>query len=91
MNKTYTGVVKKVMDKGFGFIKCEELGKDVFYHNNDLPADLRERGLQEGIDKVSFSIKQGPKGESATDIKLVSEDDSTNPMEADDSEEVMAA
>lgn len=70
MDKTYTGVVKKVMEKGFGFIRCDELNKDVFYHNNNLPADLRERGVREG-DKLTFSIEMGPKGESAVNVSLV--------------------
>jgi cold shock protein len=82
MDKTYTGVVKKVMEKGFGFIKCEELGKDVFYHNNNLPANLKEKmnfetgvktgGLREG-DRVTFTVEMGPKGESAMNIQLVEE------------------
>lgn len=80
MDKVYTGVVKKVMDKGFGFIKCDELGKDVFYHNNNLPANLKNRevngrmvnGLVEG-EKITFSVEMGPKGENAVNINLAGE------------------
>jgi len=93
MEKTYTGTVKKVMEKGFGFIKCDELGKDVFYHNNNLPAALRERGVREG-DKFEFSIELGQKGESAVNIKLVEDngaDEASDESTQDETDMPMAA
>jgi len=67
-----TGTVKKVTDKGFGFIAIEGAEKDIFFHENSLEGDLAERKLREG-DKVSFEIETTPKGPSAINIKLLEE------------------
>jgi len=66
------GTVKKVTDKGFGFISQEGSEKDVFFHENSLEGDLATRKLREG-DKVSFEIETTPKGPSAINIKLTEE------------------
>ena len=51
--------------KGFGFINPEEGGKDVFVHQSGLIDEITEG------DKVSFDVEEGPKGLSATNVKLV--------------------
>ena len=62
-----TGVIKKITDKGFGFISSEELGKDLFFHSNSL-VDVRFDELREG-DKVSFETEQSPKGLNAINVQ----------------------
>ena len=64
-----TGTVKRVTDKGFGFISTSESEKDVFYHESRLEGDLATRKLQEG-DSVTFDIEQSEKGPNAVNIKL---------------------
>ncbi|RLD93284.1 MAG: cold-shock protein [Bacteroidetes bacterium] len=51
--------------KGFGFINPEDGGKDVFVHQSGLIDEITEG------DKVSFDVEEGPKGLSATNVKLV--------------------
>ena len=41
------GTVKKVTDKGFGFIAIEGAEKDIFFHENSLEGELAERKLKE--------------------------------------------
>jgi len=51
------GTIKRLMDRGFGFIKSEDQEEDVFFHRNDLQgvqfADLRVG------QEVEFEIAQG--------------------------------
>ncbi len=62
-----TGVIKKLIDKGFGFISAEGLEKDLFFHSNSL-VDVQFSELHEG-DAVSFEVEQSPKGPNATNVK----------------------
>jgi len=62
-----TGVIKKLIDKGFGFISAEGLEKDLFFHSNSL-VDVQFTELHEG-DAVSFEVEQSPKGPNATNVK----------------------
>lgn len=62
-----TGVIKKITDKGFGFISSEELGKDLFFHSNGLVGVSFDE-LREG-DKVSFETEQSPKGLNAINVQ----------------------
>ena len=52
-------------NKGFGFIEMEN-SNDVFVHQSGLASPYG--GLAEG-QKVTFDIKQGPKGEMAFNVK----------------------
>ncbi len=61
------GVIKKLTDKGFGFITSPELSKDLFFHANAL-VDVAFNELREG-DNVSFEIEDSPKGQNAVDVK----------------------
>ena len=61
-------VVRKIEDKGFGFIK-DDSGKEFFFHSSGV----RDRGwdnIQTG-DKVTFLRGMGPKGPRAEDIEPV--------------------
>ena len=50
--------------KGYGFIKPDDLDKDVFVHQNGLIDEIREN------DKVTFDVEEGQKGLSAVNVKL---------------------
>ena len=54
--------------KGYGFI-ARESGDDVFVHFSSIEAE-GYRSLNEG-DKVEFTVTQGAKGLSATEVKKV--------------------
>jgi len=62
-----TGVIKKLTDKGFGFITPEGEGKDLFFHSNSL-VGVAFNELREG-DKVSFEVEDSPKGPNATNVQ----------------------
>ena len=51
--------------KGFGFIKDNEGGKDVFVHTTGLIDRISEG------DTVEYEVKEGPKGLSAVNVKKV--------------------
>ena len=62
------GIIKKLTDKGFGFIKTGG-DKDLFFHSKNLQG-VEFDELQEG-QKVSFTEGRGPKGPCAENVKLV--------------------
>ncbi len=61
------GVIKKLTDKGFGFIKVEGQEKDLFFHSKAL-VGVQFNELQEG-DAVSFDTEDSPKGPNAVNVK----------------------
>lgn len=61
------GTIKKLTDKGFGFITVEGQEKDVFFHSNSL-AGIQFTELREG-DAVSFEIENSPKGPNAVNVQ----------------------
>ena len=64
-----TGTIKKLTDRGFGFIEYDDSDKDLFFHSSELK-DVEFNDLQEG-DKVSFEIAESPKGPNAKNISKV--------------------
>ncbi len=62
------GVIKKIDDRGFGFITPEEGGKDIFFHANDV-AEGSIDDFNEG-DMVSFELGESDKGPKAIDVVL---------------------
>lgn len=61
------GTIKKVTDKGFGFITAEGMGKDLFFHSNSL-VGVAFDDLREG-DAVSFETEESPKGMNAVNVQ----------------------
>lgn len=75
------GVIKKLMEKGFGFISSSELKQDLFFHMRSLEG-VRFEELQEG-DKVSFEVADGRDGRAnAIKVRLV-DMDTTDEQEDD--------
>lgn len=62
------GTIKRLTDKGFGFIEVGG-GKDLFFHRSAVEG-VRFEDLQEG-QRVSFTEGQGPKGPRAEKVKPV--------------------
>jgi cold shock protein len=50
--------------KGFGFIRVDSTGKEVFVHVSGLKDEIREN------DSVVFDIQEGKKGLNAVNVKL---------------------
>lgn len=60
------GTVKFFNDtKGFGFIKPDNGGADIFVHVSGLIDEIREN------DKVTFDVQNGKKGLNAIEVKLI--------------------
>ncbi len=62
-----TGTIKRLTEKGFGFITGEGLQKDLFFHSNSLVGVTFDE-LKEG-DTVSFETEQSPKGLNAVNVQ----------------------
>jgi CspA family cold shock protein len=60
------GTVKRLTDKGFGFISTGS-GKDLFFHSSAVEGGGFEQ-LREG-QRVEFTEGQGPKGPRAESVK----------------------
>lgn len=62
-----TGTIKKLTDKGFGFIAGED-GKDMFFHMSSVEGTSFD-SLQEG-QAVTFNTEDSPKGPRAVNVTL---------------------
>ena len=62
------GTIKRLTDKGFGFIDTGT-DNDMFLHNSNLEG-VSYDDLQEG-QRVSFNEGQGPKGPRAENVRPV--------------------
>lgn len=62
------GTIKRLNEKGFGFIAPEEGDKDIFFHANDCTnGDFKT--MQEG-NTVTFEVQDSPKGPRATNVMI---------------------
>jgi CspA family cold shock protein len=67
-----TGTVERFMDeKGFGFIKPDKGGKDVFVHHSAIQGS-GFRSLAQG-QRVEFDLVQDPKGPRAENVSKLEE------------------
>jgi len=63
------GVIKKLTDKGYGFIGREGETKDLFFHSNSLVGVSFDE-MKEG-DKVKFEVEESQKGPSAVNVERI--------------------
>ncbi|CAL1519274.1 MULTISPECIES: cold-shock protein [Chitinophaga] len=60
-----TGVVKFFNEaKGFGFIKIEGSGQEIFVHVSGIKESIGEN------DRVVFDVEEGRKGPNAVNVRL---------------------
>ena len=62
------GTIKRLTDRGFGFIDTGA-GEDIFFHNSNLEG-VSYDDLQEG-QRVSYTEESGPKGPRAENVKPI--------------------
>jgi cold shock protein len=62
------GTIKKITDKGFGFI-ATETGTDLFFHRSNVEGSGYD-ALREG-QKVSYTEGRGPKGPRAESVRAI--------------------
>lgn len=82
------GIIKKLDDRGFGFIKIEG-GKDIFFHANDC-SESNFKDMHEG-DAVSFETASSDKGPKAVNVVLDNGAANNEDNFASDSDESEAA
>jgi CspA family cold shock protein len=62
------GTIKRLTDKGFGFIDTGT-GQDMFFHSSNVEGTSFDQ-LREG-EKVTYEEGQGPKGPRAEQVRPV--------------------
>ena len=62
-----TGTIKRLTDKGFGFISVEGEDKELFFHSSALVGITYDE-LREG-DTMSFDSEESDKGPRATNVQ----------------------
>lgn len=62
------GTIKRLTDKGFGFIQMGD-GKDIFFHMSACEG-CRFDELHEG-QQVAFEVGDGPKGPRADSVRVI--------------------
>ena len=63
------GTIKRLTDRGFGFIAPEGGDKDLFFHAKELQ-EVQFNDLKEG-DAVQFEISESPKGPCAINVSKI--------------------
>ncbi|MFW5888219.1 MAG: cold-shock protein [Patescibacteria group bacterium] len=62
------GTIKKITDRGFGFINAEGEDKDLFFHSTGVEGTTFEE-LKEG-DAVTFDVVDTQKGPNAVNVQV---------------------
>jgi CspA family cold shock protein len=62
------GTIKRITDRGFGFIE-NGTEQDMFFHSSSVE-DARFEDLREG-QRVSYDIGKGPKGPRAENVRMI--------------------
>ena len=67
------GTIKRITDKGFGFISPKGSGSDndMFFHSSCVDG-VEFNDLREG-QEVTYTVGQGPKGPRAENVRLGNE------------------
>ena len=60
------GKIKRITEKGFGFIETGD-EKDMFFHSSNVEGDGFD-SLREG-QRVTFNVGEGPKGPRAENVR----------------------
>ncbi len=63
------GIVEHLTEKGYGFIKCEEYDKNIFFHAKDL-VKVSYETLRKGDVVLIDEVEATPKGYAAKGIKI---------------------
>lgn len=64
------GTIKRLTDKGFGFISTDSRN-DMFFHCSNVEG-VQYEDLREG-QTVEYTVGQGPKGPRAENVRLIGE------------------
>lgn len=62
------GTIKRITEKGFGFIE-DGSGTDMFFHSSTVEG-ISFESLREG-QQVSFNVGSGPKGPRAENVRPI--------------------
>ncbi len=62
------GTIKRITDKGFGFIS-DGSDKDMFFHSSNVEGGMFDQ-LREG-QRVSYDVGSGPKGPRAENVRVI--------------------
>lgn len=88
-----TGQIKRLTDRGFGFIEADsdEFNDDLFFHANEVD-DVEFDVLTEG-ERVQFDVTETPKGMNAVGVTRLDEeaDDGGEEMEMGEADDAMEA
>ena len=68
LNAMAEGTIKRLTDKGFGFISTDS-DKDMFFHSSDVK-QVSFDDLHEG-QRVSYDVGRGPKGPRAENVQPI--------------------
>ena len=63
------GKIKKLTDKGFGFIEQLNGSEDLFFHSSSV-TNAEYESLREG-QRVNYDVGKGPRGPRAEKVQLV--------------------
>lgn len=69
METKYGTIVKMKREKGYGFIKTDDVEKDIFFHARDVLSPNFHQ-LKAG-ERVEYLVREVPKGKEAYDLAVM--------------------